>query len=222
MSFIQFVFSNLITTGALLAVGGFIFKAAFTKVLDKEMEKFKGGLAKDLEVFKGDLAKDLESFKYDLRLEENAHQLKLQTQLDIKGRQLQEFYWPLYLGLQKDNVVWSNILHKRDPNNELLKKLGATVEKETILPNHNRLVSIIEEKLHLAQANDELMDALLRYIKHVSVYNALNQANNQMLPEEIGEVWPQDLFPMIEKRLRQLQKEYNDLLEIQQRPVVTS
>lgn len=174
-----------------VAIGGLLLLAGF--LLNRSVERFKNA-----EALKNELAKQ-----------------RFAARLGRLERQLSEFYWPVYLRLQKDNTVWRRLLDKnRDPTDPL-RQIGMKIETDFILPNHKELVAIVESKLHLADPSAELQGLLLKYIDHVAVYNAataagfadLHNTERHLLPE-----WPQGLFEAIEKRTTQLQADYDDVL----------
>jgi hypothetical protein len=174
-----------------LAIGGLLLLAGF--LVNKSIERFRAAQA---------LANDL-------------HKQKFATQLQLMERQLSEFYWPIYLRLQKDNVVWRRILDRKKAGDDPLQKIGTEIETNFILPNHGEIVKIIETKIHLAKLNDELLQPLLAYIKHVAVYKAAKDAGyTDLLPIHLQEPWPADFFPAIEKRTKALQGEYDKLLAL--------
>ena len=49
-------------------------------------------------------------FRSQLKLDEIKKQTGVQTTADFMAQQLSEFYWPIYIRLQKDNAVWDRIL----------------------------------------------------------------------------------------------------------------
>jgi hypothetical protein len=130
-------------------------------------------------------------------------------------RQLSEFYWPVYLRLQKDNTVWRRLLDKDREAEDPRSRIGSRIEADVILPNHRELVEIIEAKIHLAEADAALQNALLCYIDHVAVYNAAIAAGFTDLhgsQKELLTPWPKELFPLIEARTLKLQQEYESSL----------
>ena len=159
--------------------------------------------------------KAIERLKYAEALRNELTKQRFITRLQLIERQLTEFYWPIYLRLQKDNVVWERMLDKSREDNEPLQKIGTVIETDFILPNHEEMVEIIESKIHLAQLDEELLEALLSYIKHIAVYKAarsagfldLHNTQKNLLPP-----WPENLYPAIERRTKVLQNEYDDLL----------
>src|SRR5690348_9740877 len=55
-----------------------------------------------------------ELWKTELDLEASRQKewdkLQINKRIEILGRQLSEFYWPVYLRLQRDNAVWDRIM----------------------------------------------------------------------------------------------------------------
>ena len=175
--------------------------AAFS--LNKILEKYKSKqaleneLIKQKQVFGNELAKQRDTIR-----------------LQFLERQLSEFYWPIYLRLQKDNAVWRRILDRKK-DDELLRQVGTEIEKSYILPNHDEIIKIIESKIHLAKADDKLLDALLRYMRHIAVYKSMRVAGIfDKDPLDLQEPWPRDFFPAIEERIKQLQHQYDNLLAV--------
>jgi hypothetical protein len=133
-----------------------------------------------------------------------------QKQLDLLERQLAEFYWPLYLRLEKDNAVWGKILHRDDRTDPIRQKIAWQIESEFLLPNHEAIIKIVEEKIHLANPDDILLGELLAYIRHVAVFSAPRSAEIQDRdPIALGEPYPKDLFPLVRERTIDLQKRYD-------------
>jgi hypothetical protein len=133
--------------------------------------------------------------------------------LEFVERQLSNFYWPIYLRLQKDNVVWERLLD-RDHDDPVLANIARTIEANIILPNHAEIVNIIETNMHLARADEAFEQQLLQYVRHISVYQSMRQAGVlDRDPLALGEPWPPQLFPMLEQRTEALQAEYDRLLK---------
>ena len=90
------------------------------------------------------------------------------------------------------------------------------VYEEFILKNHQEIVEIVESKIYLAGnlANSEdLMDELLKYIKHVAVYKTIRSVKElqKLNPISLNEPFPEKLFPLIEKNFHELQEKYEKL-----------
>ncbi|PSN14248.1 hypothetical protein C7293_12550 [filamentous cyanobacterium CCT1] len=174
-----------------LAVGGLLLLAGF--IINKAIEKFKSA-----EALKNEIAKQ-----------------RFATRLQLLERQLADFYWPIYLRLEKDNVIWKRILDQEIEDNDSLKKIGEFIEKDIIIPNHEEIIDIIESKIHLAQLDEDLSESLFLYINHVAVYKAAKAANLSGLhstQRDLLPPWPKKLYPEIAKRTQALQDEYNNLL----------
>jgi hypothetical protein len=204
-NFLSTFLAVFLSAGSVIGAATYLFRMTFENRLKKEVERFKAELQEKL-VF-------VES---KLRIDEAQEATMFRQLLDFRSRQLSDFYWPLYIGLQKDNVIWRRILDKRDAKNELRKRVGAVIERDIILPNHEKLTSLIEKNIHLMEPDKELEELLLVYIRHVAVYRSIRAAGEEMVfPMKAGEEWPHDLFPAVEHRLRALQDEYNRLVRVQ-------
>lgn len=141
------------------------------------------------------------------------------SELEFIERQISEFYWPIYLRLEKDNVMWKRVKQFNMGENPLPDAASEAIEKEFLLKNHEEIVEIIESKIHLAEnsANGkELMDELLKYIKHVAVYKAIRAIKELqgVNPFDLNEPFPAKLFPLIENNLHDLQKRYENLKKV--------
>ncbi len=207
MNMIEIFFGGILSSGLVLSAAVYLFKIAFEKRLEQEIERFKD-----------ELKKKLEAIKSDLRIGEAQEDAKFRQLIELRARQLSDFYWPLYIGLQKDNVIWRRILDKRDAADKLRQRVGAVIERDVVLPNHDKLVLLIEKNIHLAEADEQLEGHLLHFIRHVAIYKSIRAAGEEMLfPIEAGEEWPKELFPSVERRMRELQQDYNRLLRIQEK-----
>ena len=161
------------------------------------------------------LNRGIEKYKAAQALKSEISKQRFSASLQRIERQLSEFYWPMYLRLQKDNTVWRRLLDKGKEEDNPLRRIGSRIEIDFILPNHNELVKIIETKIHLAEPNAALQAALLSYIDHVAVYNAAIAAGFTDLhgsQRELLTPWPRELFPLIEDHTLTLQREYVILL----------
>ncbi len=196
-----------------------IFDAAMTKELVKIVfDKLALGLLILLAGYV--LNRSIETYKATQVLRNELNKQRFAAKLQRIEQQLSEFYWPVYIRLQKDNTVWRRLLAKSGNDSDPKTHIAYQIEKSFILPNHSDLVHIIETKIHLAEPNAELQDALLRYIDHVAVYSAAIKAGLRDLhgPErELLPPWPQDLFSLIEARTMALQKDYVVSLSVYER-----
>lgn len=144
--------------------------------------------------------------------------IAIATRVERLSQQLSNFYWPIYFRLQKDNAVYQLMFEKKKadaqtPTKMLSQRIGIEIDKNFILPNHNEVIEIIENNVHLAGIDKELEDQILRYVRHVAVYNALRTSGSmEATPDEFGEVWPSKLFQLIEEQTHRLQREYEKLI----------
>ena len=64
------------------------------------------------------------------------------AELEFIERQISEFYWPIYLRLEKDNVMWKRIKSLSAEKNVLPEAASEAIEKDFILKNHQEIVEI--------------------------------------------------------------------------------
>ncbi|MEO0536738.1 MAG: hypothetical protein AAF215_23115 [Cyanobacteria bacterium P01_A01_bin.123] len=139
--------------------------------------------------------------------------LQYRKRLDVLEQQLSRFYWPIYIRLQKDNAVWQRILDRNRDAEDLRARIGESIESKVILPNHQETVRVIQENIHLAQADKALEELLLQYVRHVAVYAAMRDAGCKDIdPITLGEPRPDKLFPVVAERTLRLQAEFDQLI----------
>ena len=156
----------------------------------------------------------LERFKSERARENERERLRAQKHLDYLERQLSEFYYPIYVRLHVDGATWDRILDRSKGHDELRQRIGTEIEKNVLLPNHEAIVSIIQTKIHLAESDQQAFDAMLKYVRHVAVYRAMRSAGSyDKDPISLGEPWPAELLPLIERTTYTLQKKYDALVE---------
>ncbi len=141
-------------------------------------------------------------------------------ELELIEKQISEFYWPIYLRLEKDNVMWKRVKSFSPEASVLPEAASEAIEQAFILKNHEKIVEIIETKTHLAEAassSSELINELLKYIKHVAVYKTIRSIEElkKFNPVDLNEPFPARLFPLIEQNFRQLQQRHAQLKQIQ-------
>ena len=138
--------------------------------------------------------------------------LVLSKRVELLDRQLSEFYWPLYIRLEKNNVIWERILDLGEED-EGRRRLAEEIERGVILPNHEEITGVIETRMHLAEADAAFTRELLHYIHHVTLHKALRAAGEtRAFPMDFGIGWPEQLFPMVQRRTEALQREYDSLI----------
>jgi hypothetical protein len=135
--------------------------------------------------------------------------LVLGKRVELLDLQLSEFYWPLYIRLEKNEVIWKRILDVGEQD-EGKRRLAEEIERGVVLPNHAEITAIIESRMHLAEADADFRSELLHYIHHVTLHKALRAAGEtNTFPADFGVGWPEKLFPMVRRRTEALQREYD-------------
>jgi hypothetical protein len=138
-----------------------------------------------------------------------------QRQLAYLATQLSEFYWPLYLRLRVDTAL-SGLLHGKWDGTPLEREVGFAIERDTVIPNHMAAVALINAHLNLVKEDDQLLDALCKYMKHVAAYRALRAAGSREDPSHIQvpyPVGPEGVEEVVKDRLDRVRKEYLAELE---------
>jgi hypothetical protein len=146
-----------------------------------------------------------------LRRRDDVHKFLLDKRVQFLEEQLSQFYWPIYLHLQKDNLIWERLRERTQDPGSAQSRLSLQIESGVILPNHQEALAVIEGHLHLA-GDASIVEASLRYVKHVKVYEMLRAAGIKDDPVNHGEPYPSDYFPLIDKRVNALQAEYDQLI----------
>ena len=162
------------------------------------------------------LNRAMEGYKSRKAIENQMAKIRDEKRLEFLERQLSEFYWPLYIRLEKDRSIWKRILDINKETNSLDQRMGVAIEKEVILPNHQAMIQLIETRIHLAQPESKLMAELMRYVKRATEYQALREAGDtsHFSTDEIGTDWlHQDLFEEIKRITETLQSQYNALVK---------
>jgi hypothetical protein len=195
-------------------LGGIVLAAGYW--LNKRFEIFKNET--NAKYHQRQLIAELEN-QQKQQIAELENQLAIarhNAELEFIERQISEFYWPIYLRLEKDNVMWKRIKSLGSDKNALPEAASEMIEKDFILKNHQEIVEIIESKIHLAGNSgnsSELIKELLQYIKHVEVYKTIRSIEElrTVNPVDLNEPFPQKLFTLIENNFQALQNRYESL-----------
>jgi len=86
------------------------------------------------------LNRAIESYKSRKAIETQMAKIRDEKRLEFLERQLSEFYWPLYIRLEKDRAVWERILDIDNEEDNLEQRLGVAIEKEVILPRYCQFI----------------------------------------------------------------------------------
>lgn len=131
-------------------------------------------------------------------------------------KRLSQFYWPIYLRLQRDNVIWMRILERENTTNSERQKLAFQIEDGILLKNHAEIVKIIESSIHLAALDKDFEVQLLAYLRHIDIYQSIRIIGiKDKDPIDFEEPYPPGFFEAVEKRLLTFQNEYEELLRAQ-------
>ncbi len=197
-----------------ILIGGIVLIAGYW--LNKRLEIFKNETNEKSR--QRQLIIELEN-QQKQQLAELENQLAIarhQAELDFVERQISEFYWPIYLRLEKDNAMWQRIATLGARENALPDSASEAIERDFILKNHQEIVEIIEQKIHLAEQSpnsQELVEELLKYIKHVAIYKTIRSIDSLrgVNPLDLNEPFPAKLFPLIEQNFYALQAKHDRL-----------
>jgi hypothetical protein len=148
-----------------------------------------------------------------LRRKEEAHKFALDKRARFLEQQLSQFYWPMYLHLQKDNLYWEGLRERNQDPESPQSRLSLQIESGAILPGHKEAMAVIETNLHLA-GDFTVVEQSLRYVRHVKLFEMLRAAGLKDDPVNHGEPYPREFFPLIQRRVNALQAEYNTLIRL--------
>lgn len=132
------------------------------------------------------------------QLNKNKVETELNERISLLEQQIERFYWPLSLYMKNDDAVWQRVPSLYEDGSQLPTKAGSSVEKEFLLPNHEKAVKVIEDNFHLIGENEVLIQELLKYIRHVAVFKSLRLSGAELNPIDVDEPFPPGLGELIE------------------------
>ena len=115
-------------------------------------------------------------------------------------RQLSDFYWPMKYHLETDSALWERVPALSD-DATLPEEAGRALERDAVIPNHEAALEVIEKGFGLIASDTRLTDAVVRYVRHVTVYRALRCSNQDLNPIDVEEPFPPDLHDLVETGL---------------------
>ncbi len=133
------------------------------------------------------------------QLSRDKFEIELNEKMTLLEQQLERFYWPLSLCMKNDDAVWQRVPSLYEDGTQLPTEAGSSVEKEFLLPNHEKAVKVIEDNFHLIGGNEFLIQELLKYIRHVAVFKSLRLSGAELNPIDVDEPFPQGLGKLIEE-----------------------
>jgi len=144
---------------------------------------------------------------------------------DEMEKRLSTFYWPLYMCLQRDDLMWKKVFSDlrmrsdapkawvKNLSEEDRKNLSSELENNVLIPNHKDAVDIIRSKMYISAVTPELARLLFAYVRHVDGYIALRSAGIKGIdPIDIEEKYPEGLSAAVKARLDDFQAAYEKLL----------
>jgi hypothetical protein len=145
---------------------------------------------------------------YDLMIAQRNRQIaSLEDRLKL-------FYWPILLRLEQNSAYWEFILGKRKEQASLEYRIGEAVES-MVLKHHQETLTTIEQYIHLAEPDEELLQAIKQYTKNVTLYQAIRDAKTEVLfPTDVDKsaAYPTDFYQTMKKKTARYQKELDALL----------
>lgn len=144
-----------------------------------------------------------------------SRQEQLRADRDFIDRQLSNFYYPIFLRLEKDSATWTLAGQlSEESRNKVTPQFSEYIENGILLPNHQEIVEIIDGRLSLIKNGreqydpSELIAAIKKYQRHVAAYRALRAINN--FGANPIELCPDCKFPaefpkLISERIRDLE-----------------
>ena len=145
------------------------------------------------------------------QLSEDRRETELRERITLLEQQLDRFYWPISLYMKNDDAVWQRVPSLHEDGTQLPTEAGSSVEKEFLLPNHEKAVKVIEENFHLIGENEALIQELLKYIRHVAVFKSLRLSRSDLNPIDVDEPFPTRLVELVETEIKNKREELDDL-----------
>jgi hypothetical protein len=148
---------------------------------------------------------------------ETARKFAVEKRTAFLEQQLSCFYWPLYLHLQKDNLLQERRINRDQDPTTSASRLSMYVESNCILPNHQEAARVIESNLHLA-GSSHVINESLKYVRHVKVYEMLQDAGVHEDPIAHKSPYPSGFFDLIKERAIAVQAQYDALIQYSEAP----
>jgi hypothetical protein len=155
------------------------------------------------------------AFKYtlDAKAQRNdaARKFALENRTAFLQQQLTRFYWPLYLVLEKDDLIYERVTERDEDPNSNASRLSIYIEANSVLPNHQAAAKVIEDFLYLA-GDHEVVTACVAYIRHVKVFEMLSAAGVKTDPINQGAPYPKGFKDIVRRHCMKIQTEYDQMI----------
>lgn len=185
MNFIEYFAATTLSGGLVLSAGIFFFQQSYSRILDKQMEKFK----------------------QQLQLDTKLREMTLKSQIDFRERQLGEFYGPIYAYLRRGNPIYRLWAEGR------LDEIEGDIN-ELFIEANDAIVEIILKKSHLV-AGEVIPISFTRFLTHVAVWHGFMKTEHKGVPLSIDEFpeayYPNEFEEEIFSTTERLKKELFDL-----------
>ena len=160
---------------------------------------------KSLEKIKFENAKYLELDKQNNLLKNRIAESAREKRLELVGKQLSEFYYPVYFRLQKDNAIWRLSPQLNQNKQALPNEANDIIEKEYILKNHREIVAVIENKAHLVEIDGELQEQINLYLRHIAVYDTIRKVDvfEKFNPIDFEAPFPKKFYLIVEDKIKE-------------------
>ncbi len=142
------------------------------------------------------------------RYKEYRHKLKI----EYLENKLRIFLSPIIYAIEFDNETWEKVSALSDSDSVYPDSISEYMEKEYILKNHARAVELVRENMHFLDINCELHKELVKYIRHVAVFQSIRALGEVLNPIDVGEPFPNNLHELMKIEYKNTQKEYERLI----------
>lgn len=138
---------------------------------------------------------------YEKRCEK--HNRKVRQKLEEVEYKMNDFYYPIYVRLRRENSIWQKIIRIYQQNGDyrIINELDGE-----LLNNHLHIQDIINKNIVKARPTPEMKDIIVEYDDHVTIYNIMRKIGiRDRFPKDFNAPYPTELMNMITKRLVELQ-----------------
>jgi hypothetical protein len=119
---------------------------------------------------------------------------------------LKDFYFPIYYNILRENIIWNKLIKLKNQE-EIIVELDVE-----ILKTHLEVQKIIQTNIILVNPKKELLDNLMLYDEHVTIFSALRSIGKKEYPVLYDSPYPKGLFKLISEELNLLKKKQHELL----------
>ena len=125
---------------------------------------------------------------------------------------LEEFYFPLYINLCREELIWNKIISNQSDN-----RFKMCLDKE-ILETHLENQQIIKKNIIKTKPNDLMYKILMIYEEHITVFNILRNIDKDVVqfedykfPFHYGSPYPTSILDHVREELFKLKAHQTEL-----------